>query len=119
MQGGAPGGLAGAPAAGQPLPVRWCTYAVLESANDCLKALYLAGVDLRAPCDKYGASPRMFALAQANDEAAELIDKMLLPVEQKPWKCKGCSVENEPAAEFCQLCGEPCGPNPERVMVPH
>ena len=56
---------------------------------------------------------------QANDEAAELIDKMLLPVEQKPWKCKGCSVENEPAAEFCQLCGEPCGPNPERVMVPH
>ena len=94
-------------------------YAVLESANDCLKALYLAGVDLRAPCDKYGASPCEFALAQGNDEAAELIDKMLLPAEQKPWKCKGCSVENKPAAEFCQLCGEPCGSNPERVLVPH
>ena len=84
-------------------------YAVLEEQPECLKALFLAGVDLRAPCDPYGAPPRALALTQESHELVALIDAMLLPPEQKPWKCRACSVENRAAASECELCGEPAG----------
>ena len=94
-------------------------YCVAEDQAASLKLLYLQGVDLRAGCDDAGKPPRALAEADEMPHLVELIDAMLLPLEQKPWKCKQCELENKCEVKSCILCGASRGSNPDRVLVPH